>query len=266
MNTPTHFSPLLRVLHWLMAILLLAMLFIGVSMVGDLSPRHDTLVALHKPLGVTCSHKEAGPLVYDLLPPRWRRRDPALSTVGRLDKETSGLLLMTDDGALLHQRWADFSQVLAPKVTGSWHLHELSAGRELDFFVLCSSAAAVLGSPGQASYAAANSFLDALAAHRRRLGAQLRKPEAWLDAVEAQGHATETDEPVPAAERREELTMMGLRLSEGVPLARYAAEGVEPPEAADLIAEGFLALEGGRLRATAQGRPLLNALLARLLA
>ena len=53
MNTPTHFSPLLRVLHWLMAILLLAMLFIGVSMVGDLSPRHDTLVALHKPLGVT---------------------------------------------------------------------------------------------------------------------------------------------------------------------------------------------------------------------
>ncbi|WP_044872944.1 cytochrome b/b6 domain-containing protein [Pseudomonas sp. LFM046] len=52
MNTPTHFTPLLRVLHWLMAILLLAMLFIGVSMVGDLSPRHDALVALHKPLGL----------------------------------------------------------------------------------------------------------------------------------------------------------------------------------------------------------------------
>ncbi len=58
---------------------------------------------LHKPLGVTCSHKEAGPLVYDLLPSRWRRREPALSTVGRLDKETSGLLLLTDDGALLHR-------------------------------------------------------------------------------------------------------------------------------------------------------------------
>ena len=58
---------------------------------------------LHKPLGVTCSHKEAGPLVYDLLPERWRRRDPAISTVGRLDKDTSGLLLMTDDGALLHR-------------------------------------------------------------------------------------------------------------------------------------------------------------------
>ncbi|BAN48189.1 cytochrome b [Metapseudomonas resinovorans] len=52
MTAPTHFAPLLRVIHWLMAILLLAMLFIGISMVGDLSPRHDALVALHKPLGI----------------------------------------------------------------------------------------------------------------------------------------------------------------------------------------------------------------------
>jgi 16S rRNA pseudouridine516 synthase len=52
---------------------------------------------------VTCSHKEAGPLVYELLPARWRMREPAISTVGRLDKETSGLLLLTDDGALLHR-------------------------------------------------------------------------------------------------------------------------------------------------------------------
>ena len=58
---------------------------------------------LHKPLGVTCSHKETGALVYDLLPDRWRRREPALSTVGRLDKDTSGLLLLTDDGPLLHR-------------------------------------------------------------------------------------------------------------------------------------------------------------------
>src|SRR5262245_14688257 len=68
-----------------------------------LDPLPGMAVMLHKPLGVTCSHKEAGPLVYDLLPERWRRRDPALSTVGRLDKETSGLLLLTDDGALLHR-------------------------------------------------------------------------------------------------------------------------------------------------------------------
>jgi 16S rRNA pseudouridine516 synthase len=68
-----------------------------------LDPMPGMALMLHKPLGVTCSHKEAGPLVYNLLPPRWRRRDPALSTVGRLDKETSGLLLLTDDGALLHR-------------------------------------------------------------------------------------------------------------------------------------------------------------------
>jgi 16S rRNA pseudouridine516 synthase len=68
-----------------------------------LDPVPGMALMLHKPLGVTCSHKEAGALVYELLPGRWRMREPAISTVGRLDKETSGLLLMTDDGALLHK-------------------------------------------------------------------------------------------------------------------------------------------------------------------
>ncbi|MDP2260035.1 MAG: pseudouridine synthase [Caulobacter sp.] len=68
-----------------------------------IDPPPSLTLMLHKPPGVTCSHKEAGPLVYDLLPTRWRLRDPAISTIGRLDKETSGLLLMTDDGDLLHR-------------------------------------------------------------------------------------------------------------------------------------------------------------------
>lgn len=68
-----------------------------------LDPLPGMVVMLHKPVAVTCSHKEPGALVYDLLPQRWRRREPALSTIGRLDKETSGLLLLTDDGALLHK-------------------------------------------------------------------------------------------------------------------------------------------------------------------
>jgi 16S rRNA pseudouridine516 synthase len=68
-----------------------------------LDPPPGFALMLNKPTGVTCSHKEQGPLVYKLLPERWRRRDPAVSTVGRLDKDTSGLLLMTDDGALLHK-------------------------------------------------------------------------------------------------------------------------------------------------------------------
>jgi 16S rRNA pseudouridine516 synthase len=76
-----------------------------------LDPPPGLILALHKPVGITCSHKETGALVFDLLPPRWRNRDPVISTVGRLDKDSSGLLLMTDDGALLHRIIAPKSQV-----------------------------------------------------------------------------------------------------------------------------------------------------------
>ena len=68
-----------------------------------LDPPHGLLLMLHKPVGVTCSTKDRGRIVYDLLPPRFRSRDPQLSPVGRLDRDTSGLLLMTDDGQLLHR-------------------------------------------------------------------------------------------------------------------------------------------------------------------
>ena len=68
-----------------------------------LDPPPGLSIALHKPAGHTCSTKDTGRLVYDLLPPRFRDRDPVLSTVGRLDRETSGLLLLTDDGGLLHR-------------------------------------------------------------------------------------------------------------------------------------------------------------------
>jgi 16S rRNA pseudouridine516 synthase len=69
----------------------------------ELDPLPGMVLMLHKPLGVTCSRKETGAMIYELLPERWRVRDPALSTVGRLDKETSGLILLTDDGELLHR-------------------------------------------------------------------------------------------------------------------------------------------------------------------
>jgi 16S rRNA pseudouridine516 synthase len=68
-----------------------------------LDPPQGLLIMLHKPTGYTCSTKDPGRVVYDLLPPRFRLRDPVLSTVGRLDRDTSGLLLMTDDGGLLHR-------------------------------------------------------------------------------------------------------------------------------------------------------------------
>ena len=68
-----------------------------------LDPAPGLLLMLNKPAGVTCSTKDQGRLVYDLLPKRFRLRTPVVSPVGRLDRETSGLLLFTDDGQLLHR-------------------------------------------------------------------------------------------------------------------------------------------------------------------
>lgn len=76
-----------------------------------LDPPPGLLLMLHKPVGHTCSKKDKGELVYDLLPPRFALREPSLSTVGRLDRETSGLLLMTDDGVLLHRIQSPKAQV-----------------------------------------------------------------------------------------------------------------------------------------------------------
>lgn len=80
---------------------------------------------------------------------------------------TAGVL---DDALLGDQSWERFEKVLAPKVVGASLLHAFTQTRKLDFFVLYSSAAAVLGSPGQSNYATANGFLDGLAWHRRSLG------------------------------------------------------------------------------------------------
>lgn len=73
-----------------------------------LDPPPGLLLMLNKPAGYTCSTKDAGHIVYELVPPRFRLRSPVLSTVGRLDRDTTGLLLLTDDGALLHR-------IVAPK-------------------------------------------------------------------------------------------------------------------------------------------------------
>jgi 16S rRNA pseudouridine516 synthase len=62
------------------------------------------LLLLHKPTGLVCSHDEReGPNVYSLLPPRWRHRNPPVTSIGRLDKDTSGLLLLTDQSELVHR-------------------------------------------------------------------------------------------------------------------------------------------------------------------
>nr|WP_295379444.1 16S rRNA pseudouridine(516) synthase [Pseudoxanthomonas sp.] len=96
-----------------------------------LDPAPGLALMLHKPVGYTCSTKDAGRLIYDLLPPRFRQRSPVLSSVGRLDRETSGLLLMTDDGALLHRIISPKSNL--PKVYEATLAQDLR-GNEADVF------------------------------------------------------------------------------------------------------------------------------------
>lgn len=88
-----------------------------------LDPAPGLVLMLNKPTGVTCSTKDHGRLVYDLLPERFALRDPVVSTVGRLDRDTSGLLLMTDDGQLLHR-------ITSPK-SGLDKVYEASLAQDL---------------------------------------------------------------------------------------------------------------------------------------
>ncbi|GET39921.1 beta-ketoacyl synthase [Microseira wollei NIES-4236] len=75
-----------------------------------------------------------------------------------------------DDGVIQQQNWQRFTKVMAPKIQGAWHLHSLTQNQPLDFFVLFSSVASLLGNVGQSNHAAANAFLDALAHYRQAQG------------------------------------------------------------------------------------------------
>jgi acyl carrier protein len=77
---------------------------------------------------------------------------------------------VSDDGLLLQQTAERFERAMEAKAKGAWHLHQQTLAQPLDFFVLFSAGAALFGTPGQASYAAANTYLDALAHYRHALG------------------------------------------------------------------------------------------------
>lgn len=97
----------------------------------------------------------------------------------------------------------------------------------------------------------------------------LRMPGAWIENVERDGHGLEASEEIPGAAQGDEMMLMGLRLEEGVSLARYAAlagKEIAAPRIGNLIADGLLMRNGDIIRTTPQGRLVLDALLARLLA
>jgi acyl transferase domain-containing protein/acyl carrier protein len=104
------------------------------------------------------------------------RRTDVESLVGQIAKELPPLAGLVhaagvlDDGVLTQQSWDRFERVLAPKAVGAWHLHEATERMPLDFFVMFSSIAAIVGAPGQSNYSAANAALDALAQRRARMG------------------------------------------------------------------------------------------------
>ncbi|OWJ66398.1 pseudouridine synthase [Inquilinus limosus] len=77
-----------------------------------LDPPPGAVLMLHKPAGFTCSTSDPGRVVYELLPPRFRLRNPIIAPVGRLDRDTTGLLLLTDDGPLLHRIISPKSRIL----------------------------------------------------------------------------------------------------------------------------------------------------------
>ena len=90
------------------------------------------LLLLNKPLGLVCSHEaREGPSIYDLLPPRWRARNPGITSIGRLDKDTSGLLLLTDQSPLVHRLTSPRHKV--PKVYRATVDRPLDPGLVEDF-------------------------------------------------------------------------------------------------------------------------------------
>ena len=129
------------------------------------------------------------------------------SLLARIDAEMPPLagvvhsVGVLSDGALGNQTWERFEQVLWPKVLGAWHLHRATANRDLDLFVLFSSITGVLGNSGQGNHAAANSFLDQLAAYRRSLGlpGQAIAWGAWSGLGEAEEQRERIQEQLAAS-------------------------------------------------------------------
>ncbi|HMD83202.1 MAG TPA: SDR family NAD(P)-dependent oxidoreductase [Terriglobia bacterium] len=145
----------------------------------DRGARHLVLLGRNAPsstaLGTVSKLQEAGAQIVIVQADVSREQEVAkvLREMGATMPPLGGIFHcagLLNDGLLRRQDWAGFARVMAAKVSGAWNLHVLTKGMPLDFFVLFSSIASLLGSPGQGNHAAANAFLDALAHDRHAHG------------------------------------------------------------------------------------------------
>ena len=147
---------------------------------------------------------------------------------------------MLSDAALGNQTWERFETVLWPKMLGAWHLHRATIDGDLDLFVLFSSIAGVMGNPGQANHAAANAFLDQLAAHRRSLGlaGQAIAWGAWSGLGEAEEQRERIGRQLEASGTRWISPQQGLRAFDRLVRQDVTASvvaGVDWPVFADAV-------------------------------
>jgi acyl transferase domain-containing protein/NADPH:quinone reductase-like Zn-dependent oxidoreductase/acyl carrier protein len=131
-----------------------------------LSPEARTSIAAMQALGA-----EVRVMLADVS--QQKQVEQILSTISREMPPLAGIFHaagLLDDGLMLRQNVQRFQEVMAPKVSGAWNLHSATQQMPLDYFVLFSSAASLLGGPGQSNYAAANAYMDALSHYRQSQG------------------------------------------------------------------------------------------------
>jgi len=181
---------------------------------------------------------------------------------------------IVDDGVLVQQTWERFATVLASKVDGAWNLHELTGAADLDFFVMCSSFASVVGSPGQGAYAAGNAFMDALAARRHADGMPALSVNwgAWAGSgmaarVEEQGR-TRVIGALRAMSPDDCLRAFGNALAQPSPQVVIAAVNWSawttraPSLLSDFVRSGVRVADASRATATDSGTPAIAQQLA----
>ncbi|MBD0672790.1 type I polyketide synthase, partial [Streptomyces sp. CBMA156] len=169
-----------------------------------------------------------------------------------------------DDGTVDGLTPERLAKVLRPKVDAALHLHELTEGLDLRAFVLFSSAAGIMGNPGQANYAAANAFVDALAQRRRAAGlpASSLAWGLWLDSLGAIGEANgelaaaRTGNRIPGLTSEEGLGLFDVALGAGqavlvpmrldLPALRQAGPEALPPLLRGLVKPVVRRTEGGQ--------------------